>query len=146
MSTTEKTIISTGAVFHGPELKGSKIDLAFMALAKALEEFQGPARLGDSPSVVAVFMVPGSLGDCDFEGLRYGSYSRKHSAIVVQIAVPAALVDSSNTVPFFIDALHRVNAMTFEFFTKKKKSFPMREAEDLVDSTANLLQGYCQEG
>ena len=37
-------MISIGAVFHGPELKDSKIDLAILAASKIIKSHRGGAR------------------------------------------------------------------------------------------------------
>lgn len=63
-------MISMGSVFRGPELKGSSFDEAQMAAARALTELRGPLTLGAIPLVNAVFVVAGSLGRADFDGLQ----------------------------------------------------------------------------
>ena len=134
-------MIAIGASYGGPELRRSEIDLAVTALTKALNELRGPFTLGETPAVVPLFMVPGSVGQIDFEGLRYGKYSRRDKAIVVQVAVPATVVAGSNVNAFLIDSLRGANAMAFEFFRKKGVEFPLRQAEDLVSATALQLPG-----
>ena len=78
-------MISIGAVFRGLELKGSEINQSITAVSKALKEFRGV--LVEVPWVNAIFIIPGSLGIPGFEGLKYGKYSRKEKAVVVQITV-----------------------------------------------------------
>ena len=96
-------------------------------------------ELGKTPLVNAVFVVPGSLGIADFEGLQFGEYSKKEKAVVVQVAVPAEVVSQSDFMAFLIESLHGANAMAFEFFRQKGEYFPLREAEGLVSATAQSL-------
>lgn len=125
-------MISIGAVFKGPELQGSQIDRLILAASKALKEQRG--TLGQTPWVNAVFIIPGSLGSADFDELRYGDYSKKNKAVVVQIPVPKKVVEgSADPVAFIVDALRGANAMAFEFFRRQGEEFPLRDAEALVD-------------
>lgn len=133
-------MISIGSVFRGPELKGSSIDQALMAASRALTELRGPLKLGSTPLVNAVFVVPGSLGSVDFSGLQYGDYSKKDKAVVVQIEVPVAEVSSPHAKRFVIDSLRGANAMAFEFFRQKGEDFELREAESMVTAIANKMQ------
>lgn len=130
-------MISIGGVYNGPELQGSQINRLIMATSKAVKELRG--TLGDTPWVNAVFVVPGSLDDVDFDGLKYGEYSKKDNAVVVQIAVPKQLAERADQVQFIVDALHGANAMAFEFFRQREESFPLREAEALVRKVAERV-------
>ena len=65
-------MISIGAVYNGPELKGYQIDHSIMAVTKVLKKFRGPLEKGEAPWVNAVFVVSGSLGEVEFNGLLYG--------------------------------------------------------------------------
>lgn len=132
-------MISIGAVYRGPELRGSEANRRVMDATKALNKLRGPMNLGDVPLVNTVFVFPGSLGAADFSGLQFGEYSQKDKAVVVQVAVPADVMNSPDFGAFLIDSLHGANAMAFEFFRQKGEPFPLREAESLVISTANLL-------
>jgi hypothetical protein len=136
----EIVMISIGAVYRGPELKGSEINRLIMAINKALKEFRGQLKLGEVPWVNAVFVVSGSLGAADFEGLKYGDYSKKDKGVVVQIAIPTKIVEGEGLVDFLVDSLHGANAMAFEFFRQKGEEFPLREAEGLVSSVAKKFQ------
>lgn len=132
-------MISIGSVFRGPELKGSAFDKAQMAAARALSELRGPLTLGSIPLVNAVFVVSGSLGRADFDGLQFGDYSKKDKAVVVQIAVPPDTVTGTKQTEFIVEALRGANAMAFEFFRQKGERFPLREAEDMVTALAERL-------
>jgi hypothetical protein len=135
-------VISIGAVYQGPELKGSRINLSIMAASKVLKELRGSLIDHGRPWVNAVFVVPGSLGAVDFDGLEYGDYSKKDHAVVVKVAVPASVVQSDEIVDFIFESLHGSNAMAFEFFRLKGENFPLREAEDLVLQIVDRLKGF----
>lgn len=131
-------MISIGAVYNGPELRGSKINRLIMATSKAVKGSRG--TLGETPWVNAVFVVPGSLGDVDFTDLIYGDYSKKDNAVVVQIPVPQKVAEgTADQVAFIIDALRGANAMAFEFFRQRGEEFALKKAEDLVTAVAQGL-------
>lgn len=132
-------MISIGAVYHGPELQGSEINRLIMSMSKALKEYRGPLEKGKEPWVNAVFVVPGSLGHAEIDGLEYGDYSKKEKGVVVQIAVPAKIISDGDLIEFLIGSLHGANAMAFEFFRKKGEAFQLREAENLVRLTGARL-------
>lgn len=134
-------MISIGAVYHGPELKGSEINLALMRVSKALNEFRGPLILGKAPWLNAVFVVSGSLRKADFEYLEYGKYSLQDKGIVVQIPVSEMTIGKSNLTSFLVDSLHGANAMAFDYFRQRGESFSLLEAEKLVDQVAECLKG-----
>lgn len=130
-------MISIGAVYNGPELQGSQINRLIMAMSKAVKELRG--TLGETPWVNAVFVVPGSLGEADFEHLTYGDYSKKDNAVVVQIPVPKNVAEGADQVAFIVGGLHGANAMAFEFFRQRGENFPLREAEALVSNVAQRI-------
>lgn len=138
-------MIFIGAAYRGLELKDSEINRVISAASVALEDLREPFEYGKHPSVVAVFIVPGSLGGANFKGLQYGEYSRKDRSIVVQIAVPASLPEN-DLITFLVDSLHGVNAMAFAFFEQKKESFPLRQAEELVTTTGQRLRAESTSG
>jgi hypothetical protein len=132
-------MISIGAVYNGPELQGSKINRLIMATSKAVKELRG--TLGQTPWVNVVFVVPGSLGGADFDDLKYGDYSKKDKAVVVQIPMPKNVAEgTADQVGFIIDALRGANAMAFEFFRQHDEKFPLREAEILVGEVAERVE------
>jgi hypothetical protein len=129
-------MISIGSVLRGPELDGSPFDNALLAASRALVKYRGPIQLGKSPLVNAVFVVPGGLGDPDFDRPRFGDYSKKDMAVVVQISVPATEVSTPEAHRFIVGALHGANAMAFEFFREKGQKFALKDAENLVLAVA----------
>ena len=132
-------MISIGGVFRGPELESSPFAKAHRATARALKGLRGPLTLGSAPLVNAVFVVPGSQGEPDFDGLEYGDYSKKDKSIVVQIAVPRDAVTGAHSAAFIVEGLRGANAMAFEFFRQKGEEFHLREAEAMVTAIAERL-------
>ena len=130
-------MISIGSIFRGPELKGSEINRAIMAVSKALTELRPP--LETTPWVNAVFIVPGSFGDVEFTEMEYGKFSKKNRAVVVQIPVPKAIVEQGDRYRFLIDCLHKANAMACTYLGKKGVVFPLAEADILVGKVAGRL-------
>lgn len=132
-------MISIGAIYRGPELKGSLTNTAIMQLSKLLKEARGPAPLESEPWVNVNFIVAGSLGQPDFDYLTYGEYSQRRKGIVVQVPVPDPGLDEERFKLFLIDSLHGANAMAFEFFRQKGQSFRLAAAEALVEATGRKL-------
>jgi hypothetical protein len=135
-------VISIGAVYQGPELKGSRLNQSIMAASKVLKELRGSLTNIDTPWVNAVFVVSGSMGEVDFDGLEYGDYSKKDHGVVVKVAVPTNAVNESKMIDFIVESLRGSNAMAFEFFRQKGESFPLRAAEDLVTQLADRLKSF----
>ena len=125
-------MISIGYDLYGPELDGSPIDLALRAAMKIAAELRGDFEFGSSPAVNVVFYVPGSLGSPDWDGLRDAKFSRRQQLLMVQVAVPENVVESSDPEDFVIESLYGANAVAFEFFRQKNMDFPLAEAEQLV--------------
>lgn len=136
-------MISIGAVYSGPELRGSHADRTIKALRTILFELVGSFEVGGaSPGVNVVFCVPGSLGGPDWEWLREAKFSRQKKLILVQVAVPVELVNSSELKEFVVRSLHGANAIAFDTFDEKGLKFPLREAEELVRQIKDRLASF----
>lgn len=132
-------MISIGSVYRGPELEGSAINETLRRAVKALRELRGQLVLGKTPLVNVVFVVPGSLGETDFSGLRFGDFSKKDKAVVVQVAVPPAEISNTNVGPFIIKSLHAANEMAAKFFQEKGETFALNDAEKMVSEIAKRM-------
>lgn len=131
-------MIAIGTVFKGPELQGSRIDRLMMATSKTVKQLRG--TLGETPWVNAVFIIPGSLGEADFDYPKYGESSKKDKAVVVQIPMPRKVAEGADQVAFIVDGLHGANAMAFEFFRQRGgEEYLLHEAEQLVNQVAAHL-------
>lgn len=135
-------MISVGAVYRGPELKGAPINKVLMEVSAAIKDLRGSPREAVLPWVNAVFVVPGSLGATGFRGLEFGDFSPTTKGLVVRIAVPTQAAQSGDPRQYIVDALHGVNAMAFEFFRQKGDDFALSEAEQLVRDVASRLRMF----
>jgi hypothetical protein len=127
-------MISIGGYYHGPELKNSETDRVITSLMKA-----ATFELGKDPEINVIFYVPGSLGGPDWEGIRDAKFSRKQQLLMIQVAVPAKMVNSPQLKAFLIENLHQANALAAEVFRKKGLEYPFSVAEKLVDQITQRL-------
>lgn len=129
-------MIATGGYFRGPELDV----LPIRRVAQAVVAIAGDWKEGESPGVVVVFVVPGSLGDVNFSGLRPTLFSRKKKLLQIEAAVPKELVAAENIDDFAIDALRRAAQIAAEHFERKKAGvFDLAKANAVIDKVAELL-------
>jgi hypothetical protein len=80
-------VLHIGAVYGGPELRGTRIDLALTRVCRIAAEHP----IEHSASLDVVFHVPGSLWAPSYEGARTGRLSRKERIVQIQVAVPSEL-------------------------------------------------------
>jgi len=136
-------MIAIGGYFRGPELEGSRIDKLVSATSMAVREARGDWQEGDVPSVIVLFVVPGSLGEVNFSGQRTTLFSRKKMLLQIEAAVPEVIVQSADTVSaddFVIDALRQASQTAAEHFTKKKAgTFDLAKAEAIIQKTQAIL-------
>ena len=99
-------MISIGAVFRGPELRDSRIDRAIKAVGKTAEMLRGEFEFGNSPAINVVFYVPGSTGSLDWEGMRDSKFSRQQQLLMVQVAVPDEIAQSTTPSMFVVESLY----------------------------------------
>ena len=83
-----------GAQLSGVELCDTPIDLAIRAAMKAEHNVNGQFPIGSASAVNVVFCVAGKLGSPDWLHARIVKYSAKRKLLLVQIAVPAEMVNS----------------------------------------------------
>jgi len=125
-------MISIGATYRGPELKGSAINRKLTEVSAAIKDLRGSLNEGVSPWVNAVFVAPGSPGNAGFRGLAYGDYSKRDKGIVVQISVPNEILTLDDPSSFIVEELHGANAMAFHFFQERGENFLLSEAEAII--------------
>lgn len=125
-------MIFIGGIFSGPELDGSSTEQTIKLVGRIAADLRGSFNVGDAPAVNVVFCVPGSLRSPDWDWLQEGTFSRRQKLLLVQVAVPAELVNSPQLDEFIIRSLHGANTIAFHTFNEKDMKFPLREAEELV--------------
>jgi hypothetical protein len=132
-------MISIGSVLHGPELQDSLAHRLIAAVMRAAIRCRGTAEFAIGPAINVVFYVPGSLGSPDWEGTRDAKFSRKRKLLMVQVAVPEALVDSPALKEYLVESLHSANHVAVEFFRQKGIDYPLADAESLVETIKERL-------
>jgi hypothetical protein len=120
-------VLYVGGVYGGPEVTGSKIDLAIRRITALL----GDAHVEDSGSLDIVFHVPGSVIGPDYQGVRTGRLSRRERLLQVQIAVPREIQnkEQSEIEDFVLDALRDAIRIAGPRFEKAKIPYPLEEYE-----------------
>jgi hypothetical protein len=138
-------MILIGAHHGGPELRDTPIERAITAAMRAAIAARGSYVEGSVPAVNVVFCTPGSIvGRPDWEHGRVGKYSAKSKLVLVQVAVPADVVESEAALDFVIRELHGANALAFEFYRQKKMEFSLAEAEQLVGRIRQAAAGVVE--
>jgi len=132
-------MISIGAVFGGPELRDSAIDIAIRSAQKAIFDARGEFCSGGIPSINVVFHVSGSLSKPDWDGLRDAKFSKKQLLLMVQVAVPEDMNYNDKVIDYVVKSLRGANAIAFEFYRQKNMDYPLREAEKLVSEIKERL-------
>jgi hypothetical protein len=128
-------MISIGAMYGGPELERSLSFRLITSVLDATDECTGSSACerDASPAINVVYCVPGTLSSPDWEGVRSAKFSRKQQLLLVQVAVPSELVGSPALKEFLLGSLQKASEVAFEFFRRKRLSFPLAEAKSLVE-------------
>ena len=135
-------MIAIGEHYLGPEHRNSRISEALGKASIAIATSR-PQELGkDLPWVNPIFIVAGSLGNPDFDGIRLGHFSKKEGGLVVEIAVPPEVVNTKNIRDPIVNGLRMANAAAFHFFHDKGMKFSLRDAEDLVSQVEKELEDF----
>jgi hypothetical protein len=79
-----------------------------------------------------IFIVPGSVQNPDFEGLKIGHFSKKEKGLVVAIAVPQSVADGKDMSEFIIKSLRQAVGLAAAHFATKDISFSSLKAEKII--------------
>jgi hypothetical protein len=128
-------MITIGFHLGGPEQADS---LVFSMLRKAMNvaadardpNFNDGTRAWINP----IFVVPGSLVQLDFEGLKPGHFSRKRRGLAVVVAVPHSVAAGDAVAKFVVDALRKASALAEAVFSRKGIPFSPSEAERIIQA------------
>lgn len=135
-------MIATGDYYRGPELKDSPIWKFLGATMKAVISARGEWKEGDSPGVIVVWVVPGSLGEVSFSGQRTTLFSRKKKLLQLEAAVPQDVVDAGGSVEFVVASLRQACATAAEVFERKgRESFDLANADAVIEKVRTVLSG-----
>ncbi|WP_338883018.1 MULTISPECIES: hypothetical protein [Xenorhabdus] len=136
-------MITIGNQFGGPNLDGSPIKLALRttSITAAKERDEGYDS-GKEAFINPIFIVPGSILGVDFEGLKYGYFSKKRKGVVIQIAVPQSVADGEGIREFIVGALREAVRMAAEKFAKHAIPFSSLKAEKIILAIEKKLQDF----
>ena len=136
-------MIVTGEHYRGPEHRDSRIRAALDKVGATIMKLRpGSYADGSNPWVNPIFIVAGSLGQPDFQGVRVGHYDKKEKGLVVEIAVPQKVVDADNLRDPIVHGLRMANATAFHFFDDMGTEFPLSKAEALVTRVGEELSEF----
>jgi hypothetical protein len=138
-------MIGVGGVFRGPEIRESQLGKFLFATGKAISNASGEWKEGDSPAVIVVWVVPGSLGEVNFTGQRTTLFSKKKKLMQIEAEVPKEVVNAGGSVEFVIDALHKAAATAAKTFARKgPESFDLSKAEVIIEKVRVALENETQ--
>ena len=133
-------MIGTGDYLRGPELQNSAISRNLDRAWQVIKDAAGDWREGETPGLIVLFVVPGSLGDADFTGQRVTLFSRKKKLVQIEAAVPRELVCAERIGDFVIGALRQAAQTAAEVFAKKKAGvFDLAKASAIIDKVQEEL-------
>ena len=126
------SVLSIGAIFGGPEFShqsGVPWKTAVLALMNRVAELRQGV---ESPlNVNVVFHVPGSALVPEFSGSRTGSFRKRDSHLMVQVALPLEAPDDQEG--YLISAL-RDSIETVEVWNgRKDRQFDLSVIRSLID-------------
>lgn len=124
--------LTIGMVTGGPE--ATAIDQTIRRVAVRISSLQESHRFFDrsTGTLNAVFHLPGRVVRPDYAGLRTAKFSRKQETLMVQVAVPESIVDSSDDA-FVFGALRQAAKLAAPVFAKANIPFAPEEFETLLD-------------
>ncbi|WP_338883010.1 hypothetical protein [Xenorhabdus sp. TH1] len=136
-------MITIGEQFGGPNLNGSLIEQALdITSMTAIEERDKDYDIGKEAFINPIFIVPGSILGVDFEGYKYGYFSKKEKGVVIQIAVPQSVADGEGIREFIVGALREAVRMAAEKFAKHAIPFSSLKAEKIILAIEKKLQDF----
>jgi hypothetical protein len=135
-------MISIGVVLGEPEQDYSQLSRSLTAATIAIDDITGVDPAASRPDLNAVFHFPGRMLAPDWEGIRCIRFSRKRRALLVGVAVPSTMIDSTDAPQFVIGSLRGAVTIATDAFERKGITYPKAEAEDLIDRMeARIAQG-----
>ncbi|MHB8707190.1 MAG: hypothetical protein ACYC77_11865 [Coriobacteriia bacterium] len=125
-------VLSIGAIYGGPEFSHQP-DVPWKAAVQSLMQRIVDVRQGvESPlNVNVVFHVPGSVLTPEFTGSRTGSFRKRDSHLIVQIALPPEAPDDQAA--YLISSI-RDSIETVEVWNRRKdRQFDLSALRSVVD-------------
>lgn len=127
-------MIALGLHFGGPEFEGTPIKRDLKAAMNIVENSRGGDDYNDGVSgwINPIFIVPGLIWQPDFQGQKRGYFSKKEKGLVIQIVVPASVIDENCCGNFIASALREAVQTAHAFFSARKISFSTLKAEAII--------------
>jgi hypothetical protein len=119
-------VLSVGAVYGGPEKQPWRDGVHdLMQRVAALRD-----GVASQLNVNVVFHVPGSVLTPDFEGIRTGSFRRRDSLLMVQVALPRDAPSEVST--YLREAMVSAMDEAEAWVVRKRKGFDTTALHELV--------------
>ena len=128
----EASVLSIGAIFGGPEFS-HQLGVPWKDAIQALSQRVVELRRGvESPlNINVVFHVPGSILVPEFSGSRTGSFRRRDSHLMVQVALPLRGPDDQAA---YLTSAIRDAIETIEVWNRRKdRRFDLSAIRSVVD-------------
>jgi len=135
-----------GDVLGGPELGATAGVSVLRDIRRAALELRGQGReLSEQGSLDLVFHFPGTVFQPDFAGVRTAKFSRKRQLLMVQVAVPPAVIQVGEH-GFFFDSMKTAVELADPVFARASIPFRadeylrfIRDTERLIDNAGAAL-------
>jgi hypothetical protein len=108
-----------------------------------LSEFRNPAFDDWQQAWInPVYLVPGSISQPKFRGMKTGLFSRKRKGLVLQIAVPTEVVLGSKINDFIVNSVRDAATFSETYFASKGLPFSIEQAEHIIVRVEKRLREF----
>lgn len=126
-------MITLGAQYKGPELKGSSVFNAINQAMSIAAKVRDPNyKSGEDAWINAIYLVPGSVSQPKFNGYDIGHFSKKEKGLAIAIAVPQSVADGEGIPEFIGTSLREAVRLAAAHFASKGISFSTLKAEKII--------------
>jgi hypothetical protein len=133
-------MIGIGVQMGGPEQRDSVVKAVLLKAMQTAERVRDPSyKDGTEAWINPIFIVPGSLLQPDFDGMKTGHFSRREKGLVIQVAVPNAVAEGADVERFVVASLRDCVRLAAATFSSKGISFPALKAEKVIRSIERAL-------
>ena len=128
-------MIALGIQFGGPKDQMNGFDRLLQSVSRKVADLRPKDyNNGRDGWINPIFLVPGSiLPPPDFEGFKLGHYSKKERGLVVMIAVPPEIRESSDGRNFIEKSLRESVSLATDHFKKKGDPFSFIGANRVIE-------------
>lgn len=127
-------MITLGADYFGSELFSSPVRQVVSKVTNLVADERGPWESGDVPSLNAVFVVSGSLGGTEQEGIQATRFSRKNKMVLVAIPMDGKLRDKRAVAEIVMSALRTAAALAHDAYARRRAGdFDLARALEILD-------------